>query len=175
MPRTMTERGQELLELYPDFLQSDPVLQAICNAEGEERELIDAAVDELQRNLFAVTADTLLHIWEASLGLPINPALSDELRRQIVLTALARALMTGEGVDWERVAGEILGASWVYNVGGVNNSELTVTIPYAPGSTQARVAEILLESITPATMTINVTYKEGFLLDVSLLDDDLLG
>lgn len=175
MPRVMTERGQELLETYPAFLRSDPVIQAVCNAEGEERVLIDAAVDELSRNLFPATADTQLHLWEASLGLPINPPYPLAQRQQIVLAFLARALITGSGLDWEFVANQILGVVWSYSVGGVNNSELTIMIPYAPGSLRARVLERLLESTTPATMTINVTYTEGFILDESLLDDDLMG
>lgn len=171
----MTERGQELLDLYPDFLQKDPVTQAICNAEGEERVLIDAAVQTLQDTLFAATATENIHLWEIALGLPQNPGYTPEQRQQVVIAFLARAIITGSGVDWERIAGQILGVTWTYSVGGINNSQLTIEIPYSPESLQARVLEMLLRSITPATVTINVTYSEGFLLDISLLDDDLLG
>lgn len=161
--------------MYPLFLRDDPVIQAICNAEGEERVLIDAAVEELKRTVFAVTADTNLHLWEASLGLPINPPYSVADRREVVLAFLARAIISGSGLDWEFVANQILGVAWTYSVGGTNNSVVTITIPYRPGSLKARVLEALLESTTPASMVINVTYAEGFILDESLLDDDLIG
>lgn len=176
MPRVMTEKGQELLEMYPYFMQADPVIQAICNAEGEEFVLLHEKIDELSRNLIVGTASEHLYLYESLLKLPVAPVgLSEAARLGIVLAFMSRATISGSGIDWERVATQILGVTWTYSVGGTNNSVLTVQIPYAPGSIQTQLLEILLETITPASMVINVTFTDGFILDASLLDDDLIG
>jgi hypothetical protein len=173
MSREMSARGQALLEDLPPVLQRNHVMRAICNAEGSEFEILDEKIDMVRRNLIPVTTRELLAIVETELGLSVDDALSDDDRAATVVAYMSRAALDDTGVNWERLAGFILGTSWTYSVGGVNNSELVVTVSFAEGSVRADLAQSLLETITPATMTINVVYAEGFLLDISPLDDDL--
>ena len=171
----MTPAGQALLDQYPRAFHGAHLLRAICNAKGEEFVLLDTQLDLLQKNTIPSTAEEFLSLFEAELGISIdNPAMTLVERKDAVIAFMQRAAMTGSSWDWERVATTILGTGWSWSIGGTNNSELTVLSPDAAGTIRAELAEALLETITPATVLINVTYSEGFILDESLLDEDLL-
>lgn len=185
MPRVMTTAGAELLELYPPFLRRVPLIQAVCNAVGEEVALHDEMLDELERNVIPYTAEEHLALYEAFLGLtPDNPALTLEERKEAVLVFLKRLTMTGSGLDWEEVGDFLIGTNWIYRT-NLPGAPITATNPpphniyvwltYAPGSIHAQLAEGLLRSITPAADILTVFYSQGFILDDSLLDRDQLG
>lgn len=167
----MTEPGQRLLERYPPFMRSDPTLQAVCNAAGPENDAMVTNIDVVANELEPKNASQLLAVWEFALRLTSQPDDTPAQRLNAILTAVQRATVQGTGVDWERLAGLALGSDWSYTVGGVNNSVVTVTVPYSNTSIQGQIARTILQAITPASMEIIINQGAGgFLLDESLLD-----
>jgi Uncharacterised protein conserved in bacteria (DUF2313) len=173
----MTARGQALLEEQPVWRRQDQVTQAVCNAAGEEFDLLDEAIDTMQRNVIPATAEEFLALFEETLGVSVeNPNATVEQRHATVMAYMSRLTMTGSGVDWERVASIfIYSGVWSYEVSGTSHNILNVFLPYPAGSVQANLAEALFRSITPAVMTIQVSQGPGFDLDESPLDEDGLG
>lgn len=174
MPRTMTTRGQLLLEQYPPFLRKAHLIRAVCNAAGEEFVTRDIWIEYVERNTIAASATALLDFYEDMLGLPNQPGAAVESRKNTILAFMSRAGITGSGVDWRRIAAIILGEGWTYEVIDPNHSVLIVDMPLLQGTLAAELAEALLRSITPASMRVDVTYGGGFILDESRLDEDVL-
>ena len=183
MPRTLTGKPAEMLQRYPPFLRAVPLVQAVCAAIGGEMDLQGTMIDELERNLIPATADVHLDLWESQLGLTVAPpGLDTAQRRNIVVAYLSVLAMDGSGVSWEANATRVLGTSgWSYqtNIPGDASTPpphvIRLSLPYAPGSLQATVATSLLRAITPAADQLQVGYSQGFILDVSVLDNDPLG
>lgn len=164
-----------MLDYYPPFLRTDYRRMALCNCAADEFNLLDLAVSKLERNCIPNTAEEHLNFYEAMLGVSVdNPNMTLVERKNTVLAFLKRVAMSGSTADWVEVAGLILATTWSYSVGDPDHNVLTVRVPYTVGSIQAELAEALLGEITPAVMLINVTYSQGFILDESLLDEDLL-
>lgn len=180
--RTVGARGLEWLATLPPFLRKDATMQAIADANGQEWDILDTYLDELQRNVIAVTVSEHLDVWEWFLGLTVNPAGQTAGQRlTTILAFMSRATLDGSGLSWESVTTNVLGTGWAYqtNIPGDGTTPaanvVRVTLPFASTSTQASVALILLRSITPANTDLIFIFSDSFQLDVSQLDDDLLG
>lgn len=176
MARVLGDRAEALLELYPHFIQQDQTLQAVCAALGPEFDLLDESIEMLERSLAPSTADEHLDIYETMLGISVsNPNLTQEERLEQVLGHMKRVIMGQSTFEVERVMDFLLGQQWTYTWEDPNRHVWVVNIPYAEGSLQAELAEVLLEMIAPAVAQINVAYASaGFFLDDSSLDSDLL-
>lgn len=174
--RELTARGKKLLlDYYPIHLQYDPTIQAICNAAAEELRLLESTITVLENNMIPKSAEEHLYLFELMLGLSVNPPNQNiESRRDTVLAFLKRTTLDGSGISWELVANLILGSGWSYSVGGTRNSVLTVDVANVEDSVAANLIQALLRWITPASMTLNINYGDGFILDASTLDNDLL-
>ena len=174
----MTDRGQQLLGMYPPFLRGDQTIQAICNAFGGEQVVFDQMMERTTSILFPAyeLVDVAhLSLYERILDIPWNPGRTDAQRQATILTVLSRLTMSGSGADWVAVASSIIqSTSWSYTIGGTNNSVVTIRVPALSTSSEAGIMARLLRSITPASVQILVTDGLGFFLDDSLLDVGLL-
>lgn len=172
----MTPRGQETLEEWPFVLRKEHNYRAIANALGGAHDQMDADLDRLSALLHPVTALDHLGLYEKMLGLTVDPpGQTIEQRRDTIMTFLQRSLIGDSGLEWESLARLVLGNQWSYTIQDPKHSVIVIEIAYAAGSLQAVLAETLLRSITPASCRVNVVYAGGFLLDISRMDDDLLG
>jgi hypothetical protein len=182
MPRsTLNERGQAMMDMVPPVLWDVPLYHAVYDSLGDQYEMLHDAIDLLHKNTIPYSAEEYLSLFEAQLGLTIEPeGLTLEQRKEIVTTFMQRAVLDGSGLDWIAAADRLIEGIWVYethetgDAGSPPAHVIIVRLPYTSGSIMAQIAEVLLRSITPAATQINVVYNEGWLLDVSQLDNDLL-
>ena len=128
----LSDKAQELLELYPAFFRSDPDIRGTLDAHSIELESLDETVEQLMVNGNPATADILVPAWESLLG--ISPDESAGVRtagtrtrsllsenttvattRQSRLTKYMRRLASsGSGAVWESRVTDILGPAWSY-------------------------------------------------------------
>jgi hypothetical protein len=173
--RVMSERGQTLLELYPPAVRNDYTLEAICNVWADALDDLEEAVEQMQLLVIPATATDHLEIYEAMLRIIADTSsLSPAYRKLAITTFLARMAMFGTGAGWLDILNRLLGTGWTYSIDDPRQSVLTYATAFAPGSPEAQLAELLIRSVTPATMTINETATGAFLLDDSKLDEDQL-
>lgn len=109
----LSENGQAMLEDMPDYAQSDPTLQALFNAVGNELDRLEQYLTELRDTLApALASGELLTYWERFLGLPENLDASTEDRIDLVLAAI-RKRSAAPGTGWNALLNVILrGALW---------------------------------------------------------------
>lgn len=166
----------------PMVLERDPDIRASLYAQAKEVERLDAHVERLRRNLFPQTADEIgLLWWESMLGLTIEPpGLTVDERRQIVLAFYRVSGLEGTGLAWEASVTRFVGAGWTYRehepaVGSPAAYTIQITVPFPPGSAGYARLRSLLALITPANLEIFVSSADGFILDESGLDVEVLG
>lgn len=179
--RVMSEMGDELLSQIPVFLYHNHQFRAIMNVLGQQFQKLANYIDSIMRNLTPVEADFAMPLFERLVNLPIAPpGLDMEQRRALVLAGFMRVIATGSGIDWVSNMEKLLGSDFEYSE-HVNGDPSTppvhtvaIFIPFDGTSALSAYVEKFARSITPATIHINVTYSDGFILDVSQFDDDLL-
>jgi len=179
--RQLEGLAADMMDMVPPVLWDVPLYQAVYDALGEQYELLDETIDTLQNNTIPASAEEYLSLYEGFLGITVNPpgATVDE-RKEVVIAFMQRAIMDGSGLDWIAGADKLIDMSWSYEThddevpGSPAAHIIVVKLPYTSGSIAAQLAETFLRSITPAATQINVVYEQGWLLDVSQLDNDLL-
>lgn len=177
MPRVLSDSAQAILDLQPVALQSTSMFRAIAAAQAEQFDALDASLLILEQTFFPMVAVEHLDLWETMLNLPSAGTLVQ--RRTAVLAFLSRAVASGSGLDWVATATRLLGTGWSYRTYQTSGGDgltppvhvINVFIAYDPDAISATTAELLLNSITPANTSINVSYSEGFILDVSTFGD----
>lgn len=168
---------ESLLDDLPPVARTDRVVKACQRAFAVELQYANDAAASVYNNMFVMTADELgLPLWELSLGAAVNPALAVENRRAILTAYLQRGIADGAGSAWESVVQSLIGGPWSYRTHDEQDGttppygHITVSIPYAEDSPKAAALRRLLESITPATVILSVSYDGNFILDRSQLD-----
>jgi hypothetical protein len=177
-------RAVKLRDQLPPVLRDDPDIRAVLYCHAREADLLEAQVN-VTRDLFFVSRandqglawlERLLRITERP------PETTLEERRALVSAGLQRLAAAPTGLDWVASVTKIVGPGWDYrehdpdSVAIDNPPEYTVRVilPFPPsGGAYARIERILRE-ITPWHLDIQVTSSEGFFLDESQLDQELL-
>lgn len=166
-----------LIEDLPPVARTDRVVRACQRALAVELEAANQALDQMRANTTIATAlDDGLALWETVVGLPVRPPISLENRRAAISAYLLRGVGDGSGAAWEDVIQSLINGAWVYATheaadgSSPDFDHITVEIPFEPGSPKATSIRRLLESITPATVVIDISYGGHFILDVSELD-----
>ena len=176
-PTLPTERALDLLEMLAVDLRRSPSGQRLLQALANELDRIEGFMYAFLEASFPQNAtDELntLSIWEVQLGLPVAPeGLSEDQRRQSLLAKLA-ARHADEGQDWVAAATAIIGPGWSYQENYPAADQLTVLIPYPPGSPEAGRVETQLRAITPAHLDLIVTFGGGFLVGLSEVGEDAI-
>jgi hypothetical protein len=186
MPRVVGDRGQDLLELLPPVVRRMPLYMAIMDALGDQLNQLDVALQALFDTMAPTTATDHLDIYEAEVGIVTPrdstgvPLQSLAARRATVVSFLSRVLGIGGGANWQTMANAFLpGFSYRTHNSADGTSPaphvINIFLSISAGSAAAEQAQSLIQSITPAVDQINVTFGEGFILDESPMDDDLMG
>lgn len=181
MARVLSDRALGQLEMLPLTLRRTPFYQAVAAAQAEQLDNLDAAVDLMERNLVPASADEWLDAWARVFGVQVDPGASTSQRRAVVLAFAQLMVASGSGLDWKAAVTQLMGTGWSYKTHVVGSADpnnpplhtINVYVAFDPTATPAQVLEILLDAITPANTTVNVSYSEGFMLDVSTFGDPL--
>jgi uncharacterized protein YmfQ (DUF2313 family) len=173
MTRTLSERGQAILDTIPFYYAEDPAALSVIGACANEIDRIQAMLDALQDGAFPQVADDtygLLSLWEFLVSLPIAPPASLAARQGRVRAS--RRLKVATGTDWAAALTTAIGtASWSHlETPGIR---VTITIPLEAGSYEGATVVQIARKLTPAHLEVAFTYSQGFLLGISKLGDAL--
>lgn len=172
---------ERLLADLPPVARTDRIVKATLRAQAVELQRLNNALTAMCNNMFVRTADTSgLPLWEASIGLPVNPALPVATRQAVCAAHLQRAMADGAGSAWESVVQALLDSAWSYRTHDEQDNtsppfdHIEIVLPYSDSAPQAAAVRRLLQAITPATVVLTVSYDGGFVLDRSQLDASTL-
>lgn len=170
--RPMIPLAEEWLVMLPPILQSDPWIQAIFNALAQEMERLIARAEQVGLGLIPADAnEETLGIWEATLGLQVDPeGVNVEERRALIMGRLLRG--DGSGQQWEQ---QLLAASGAlryreHDPGGFASEGQSLVNPAAfsppsytlnvlvglPGGQSLASLTSYLRSISPANLHLDV-------------------
>lgn len=173
--RELTQRARIILGDMPPWYEVDEISTTVILVLAKELERIEGFIREVQWQMFPEHANDVYGIlgrWEEFFGLPVQPNVPLETRQQIVAAQLAKR-RSATGHDWELAVTTALGSGdWDYSE-GPGNYQVTIRYPYRPGAyTSVQVANLIRE-ITPAHIQILASYRQGFLIGISLVGDIL--
>lgn len=168
---TLPVVGQlDLLDDVPPFERQSAEIQTVLRVVGNELQRLETARQSLIDNFFPGTADALLGLFEALLGLPVNPPASLPLRQSLVLATMRRLKGQGRGLDWEASITQLVGgAAWSYqehdpaNPSSPAANTVAVRIPQAA----AGIGWPFIRDLTPAHLAINEGYSDGFFVGIT--------
>lgn len=179
--RTLTDRALDFLDMIPPWAQSDPNIQAAIQVMSNECDRIDAALEDAVAMFFPQLADRYLYLWEASLGLSQYPeGLSLIQRQQRVLAFLFRRLNSVPGSAWVQNVTLLIGPTWTWtrhtpgSGTGPPADTIQINLPYASSSPQATDLAALLETITPANIEITINFGDGFVVQQSQIQSQII-
>lgn len=175
MPAVISEKGKEMLEMLPPYLQDDPAVQTVIDVQAREYQRIEETANLIRSKMMPQNADDtydLLALWETFLDLPANPSgVSIEARRAKVLVAFKKI---ASGADWVIALTQAIGTdSWTHTE-GPGAYVVIIEQPHPLGSYQAEVVARLARRITPAHLFVSVTDGDGFIVGTSIVGTDLV-
>lgn len=173
MPRVLTDRALDFLDMLPPWTHGDPNIQAAIQVMSNEVERIDAKMEEVVNGYFPFLADQYLYLWEASLGLATNLSLSVTQRQMRVLAFLQRMHNSVPGSTWVTNVTALIGTTWTWTrhpTGSVPVNTLQINLPYTSTSPQATDLIALLRILTPAEVDIVINYGDGFIIEQSQIE-----
>lgn len=175
--RVLTELGEQMRSWLPVVFRDSPDHLAVINALSREMERAEDAIEQVRRQFVPQTADVLLGVHEAKLGLTIEPVgVSLEERREVVLAT--ETASTAMGSEWVTKVTQLVGPGWSYeehipgDVTSPPENTIRIVVPFAPGAGAFGRAKRLIEAFTPAHLDVIVTSATGFTLDESQLDQE---
>jgi uncharacterized protein YmfQ (DUF2313 family) len=172
----LTDRATKMLATLPSYLADEPLIIRIVQAQANEVDRLDALIDKLKTELQpgAATDDLgLLGMWEAMLGLPVQPAGGTLAQRQAKVIGALHALSAGDAADvLAALSAAVGGEAFTVLRDTPGMLQDTLAIPYLQGSYNANVIEQIARQQWPAHRQLFVRYADGFLLELSRLDVD---
>lgn len=169
MPATLTPKAEELFDSLPPYYENDPMTQAVLGAVGAELQRIENYLQTIRDKIWWATADDeygFLGLWEARVGLPVEPeGISIEARRAKVGAAVQRR-SEGAGEGWVNVITTFLGTpSWSHEEQRAGDYRLAIDIPVLGAYTEEQLANFLA-LVRPAHLQIDlaiagVTFQVG--------------
>jgi len=149
----------------------DPVVARWLEALAFELGRAGALLEALRSTTIPTSADDTvgsLRRWEDAVGIPRAPDDVSIGQRRATLMGFLRARRVASGIDWTAAITAALGSSsWQAFENTPGPNQLTVQIPYAPGSYTAAQVEALVRRRTPANQQIVMRYEDGFIVGVS--------
>lgn len=176
MSHTASAKGLELMEMLPPYYWEEHTMNAIQNAFGREIERLDDAADALIEGMFphlATDQHLMLSMHEEEAGLPIAPAdLTLDQRRERVM-GVRRSRRMNSGGKWEAAVSAAIGTDgWTYEKQQPGPNQVTVYVPFPPGSDALDAVHDRIRPITSAWVEIIVASIDGFVVDESLVDEE---
>lgn len=83
-----SQRGQEMLTYLPQYYVTSRVVRSLLQDEGTEFDQIKQAMDETLNQFFVNTATWSLDTWETEMGLPLGQTMTDQERRERIISRL---------------------------------------------------------------------------------------
>lgn len=175
MSHPLTAKGLELMDALPPFYWEDHITRAVQGAYGREVDRLDAFAQEVLDGLFATTASgSLLALWEQERGLPVDESLTLDQRRTRLVGRIRSRRMRG-GAAWEAGVTAAIGTDgWFYQENDPGPYQLTIYAPFAPGSDALDATAQRVRPLTPAHIELAVSSVEGFIVDDSIVDEEVL-
>lgn len=174
----LSPTAQRMMDTLPDYYWGEPLYERIVQAWANEIDRLEARLEQIKNGLVPGLADDtlgMLALWEAQLGLPINPPDATVPQRLSKVNAALRKLDAGSAAGYiAALSAAIDTNAWTLLRDTPANLVDTLQIPYAPGSYNAAQVEEIARRMHPAHRELRMRYEEGFLLDLARLDHDLL-
>jgi hypothetical protein len=172
----VSERGQEMLDdLMPELADATDT-QQVVDMIGRELARLEAAITEASEKLLPSRADDTynsLKMWELLLGLPVAAPTTVEARRNLVLASI-RNRKAASGADWVGLIDAMLGgAAWTHTE-DVPPYTVVIVSPHTAGSYEAQALAQFARRVTPAHLRVTVTDGDGFIVQVSIVGQDIL-
>jgi uncharacterized protein DUF2313 len=105
----------QLIQDLAPFERDSYDIQAVLRAIEGELTRLEVARQQMILSWFPATADALLGMWEAIVGLPVdNPQFSLAQRQAAVLAFMQRLKGEFTGLSWEQTITGLIGANWTY-------------------------------------------------------------
>lgn len=178
--RPLVARSREMLDGIPTVLRPAPEFESVQHVLGREFERFEARMAVVQAQFFPQTATEMgLPIWESLLRITPADSSTQAQRRENVIARLRQT--SAGGAEWEAGLTALIGPSWTYLEHDPGDDEtpdpytVRVVVPFAPGSDTFVSIERRLREITPANTDLVILSVEGFLLDLSELDQEAFG
>lgn len=169
---TLTDLGQEHLEMLPRHLQQSTDIRAVIDALARESERLLDQVDDCSRQMFVQTATWGLRYWEQRYQLPTwdfdDVTAPDDEDRRIAVLAKMRSNKAISGAEYRAVLDAYV-TSYRIQMDHATGT-LNFTIAYNDDNGSADLLERIIRSITPAHLNINFQY-EAFIVGVSAAGD----
>lgn len=170
--RTLSARGAAWLDDMPPYYRDDPFVQGVVDALAREYDRVEAAAVALLTDSFAQNAsDTyrLLAIWEAQLGLAVEPKGQTVATRQALVLARLKQRKAGTEQSFRQAMDRFLGGLWSYST---NFTTGTLTIRLAGPATTFTADQVLrfARQLVPAHLALAFAYSDGFVLDSTPMD-----
>jgi hypothetical protein len=144
----LTDLGRRLRDSLPSWLREDPDMRAVYHCYAMEAERQREMAREVRDNFIPGRLTEFgLAWWEAILGMPTVLSEPEVVRRAAVLSRLLASVPDSRGLSWEE--------------------QLALLVP---GATYAEDAATY--TLTPAHLDLILVSGEGFLLDLSELDQE---
>lgn len=175
----LTDGARAILDDMPPVLIEEPDIRAVAQVWARESERMTEKAELVRRQFFVSTADELLGIWETQLGITVREGSPRDEREIYLLGALEAITSAGEGHDWEVFVIALAGAA-AYQEHDPDDPDgpppytVWVLMPFAPSSDRFAMAERLIRRQTPANTDIVITSVDGFRLDESQMDQELM-
>lgn len=180
MPRVLTERAMEFLDMIPPHVTGDPNIQAAVQAMSNECDRIDAAVSDVIAGYFPHLAVKYLYLWEASLDLGTPVGLTVIQRQVRVLAFLQEHRNTVPASAWVANVTALIGPTWTWtrHTPGSGSpppaNTIQLSVPFGSGAAAASDLRKLIEIMTPANTAILIDYGTGFLVEDSQIEEQPL-
>lgn len=159
------------------YEQEDPAVVAIMRGPADDLDDVQALMEAVRDQAWPTRADDslgLLALHEEMLGLPAAPLGVPLDRRQAAVQARLQTRRSGWKRDWVAAMNALIGVgNWSYAENTPGGNQLSITIPYDPGSWSAAQVQALAEARTPMHIQIILGYTSGFLVGISRVGDAL--
>lgn len=180
--RVLTPLGVEMRDSLPPVLRESQDYLAVIHAVAKECERARAALEVVRAQFNPATATVLLGVWERITRQTVAPVGKSESERQAAITARLRKMLSiGKGSAWEEQVTALVGPGWDYeeHIPGDGTSPpvgtLRITLPFPPEGSRYLEARDAIREITHAHLELEFESSEGFILDESRLDLEVLG
>lgn len=174
MAVTLSPYAQEMLDQLPVSLRKPEVARRLIRAKANELERIQTFLQDFRAAALPHNANDAmgtLPIWEAQLGIPVQPAGVTEVDRRTEVVARYRSSSDSSSA-WVATATELIGPGWTYRENYPEPYMITITLPGAAGTYQTGRIEEVLRDITPAHIDLVITYGVGFVVGVSIVGEE---
>lgn len=167
--RVLDELAEELVDDLPSWAREAPEFRANARVAALESARMRERAAEV-RDCFILQRVTGLGLawWEAFFGITRAAGADDVEAREALLAALRATIPDSRGTTWEQHVEELAGGAEYVEGDGT----ITVTVPFPPGSEAFLRLERAIRVFTPAHLDIVISSGEGFVLDLSQLDEE---